>query len=153
MNRVLHTSLRPRVGLAARRAPRTLCSHARWCSSGSSGSSGSSSSSSRGGSASGGKNSIDDEIAQDLEAEKERIARELVYGKGGQPPPWPWKQVIFTALVLGSYVAYVKLVEEPLDRQFEVASVPHGPMPPGASRRLPDGRLLMEDGSIKPAPP
>jgi hypothetical protein len=96
---------------------------------------------------------IDEKIAQDLEAEKERFARELVYGKGGQPPPWPWKQVVFTALVLGSYIAYVKLVEEPFDQQFEVASVPQGPLPPGAARRLLDGRLLMSDGSIKPAPP
>ena len=52
-------------------------------------------------------------------------------------------------------MAYVKMIEEPLDRNWgeitgkpDVATVELGPLPPGASRRLPDGRVLMADGSI-----
>ena len=43
---------------------------------------------------------------------------------------------------------------EALAEQAELAKRgPVTPLPPGASKRLPDGRVLMNDGSIQRAPP
>jgi len=56
----------------------------------------------------------------------------------------PWVTVATTAAVLGAYVAYFYLVEQP--------SLPPDPEPSLASevvRLLPDGRMLMKDGSIQ----
>ena len=56
----------------------------------------------------------------------------------------PWVTVATTAAVLGAYVAYFYLVEQP--------SLPPDPEPSLASevvRLLPDGRILMKDGSIQ----
>ena len=86
--------------------------------------------------------------------EKEKAARELVFGQGGEYPTFPYAQVAFTAFVLGSYVAYVKLIEEPAEAA-ELLAHPQPvvvPLPQGAMKRLPDGRLVMEDGSIRRPP-
>lgn len=65
----------------------------------------------------------------------------------------PWAFMIFTTLVLGAYVSYVKFVEEPAEERAAAALPVVAPLPPGASKRLPDGRLLMADGSIqRPTP-
>ena len=56
----------------------------------------------------------------------------------------PWVTVGATAAVIGAYVAYFYLVEQP--------SLPPDPEPSLASevvRLLPDGRMLMKDGSIQ----
>ena len=84
--------------------------------------------------------------------EAERAARDLVYG-GQQPPPMPWAMMGFTAAVLGSYVAYHYLIELPREHALEALTEPVGPLPPQAHRRLPDGRLLMADGSIQSGDP
>jgi hypothetical protein len=92
------------------------------------------------------------EIPEDRE---QAVARELVYGEGGEPPKLPYTQVAFTLLVLGTYVAYVKLIEEPAEQAEAALALPEAvvaPLPPGASKRLPDGRLLMADGSIQRPP-
>ena len=102
----------------------------------------------------------DDAEKRAEEAEKERIAREIVYGEGGKPPPMPYKLMFFTAFVFGTYIAYVKFIEEPMDAQKALewrggqpATVERAPLPAGAAKRLPDGRVLMQNGSIQPAPP
>ena len=69
-------------------------------------------------------------------AHKEKAARELVYGEGGQPPKMPYATMAFTAFVLGSYVAYVKLIEEPADARALLAQpqIVEDPLPPGAMK-------------------
>ena len=91
--------------------------------------------------------------ASSSKAEKDKAARELVFGEGGEPPKMPYPLMAFTACVLGSYVAYVKMIEEPAEQLRDAATPPPAPLPDGASKRLPDGRLLMADGSIQSAPP
>ena len=82
------------------------------------------------------------------EKEKERLARALVYNTAdGQAPRPPYNLMAFTAVVLGLYIAYVKLVEEPADARRD-ALTKKAPLPATAARHLPDGRLLMRDGSI-----
>ena len=91
--------------------------------------------------------------AAKVDAEKERAAR-VVFGQSGEPPKMPYAQMAFTAFVLGSYVAYVKLIEEPAE-EAELLAHPQPaivPLPQGAVKRLPDGRLVMDDGSIQRAP-
>jgi hypothetical protein len=88
------------------------------------------------------------------QAAREAAARELVYG-GQEPPRIPWGTVGFTAAILGSYVAYYYLVESPADRRYAELhpETVKQPLPPKATQRLADGRLLMEDGSIRKIPP
>ena len=49
------------------------------------------------------------------QAEKERSLESLCMVRRQAVCCFPWGQVIFTAFILGSYVAYVKMIEEPLD--------------------------------------
>ena len=55
----------------------------------------------------------------------------------------PWASVGFTAAVLGGYSAYFYLIEQP--------NLPPEPeqLPVEVVRTLPDGRSLMQDGSIR----
>ena len=95
-----------------------------------------------------------DEKAAHEKAQAEKAALELVYGEGGQPPKMPYAQIGFTAFVLGSYVAYVKLIEEPAEARALLANpeVVEAPLPNEATKWLPDGSLLMSDGSIRRPP-
>ena len=62
---------------------------------------------------------------------------------GGNDTVIPWATVGFTATVIGAYVAYFYLVEQP--------RLPPDPEPLASEvvRLLPDGRKLMKDGSIQ----
>ena len=71
--------------------------------------------------------------------------------------------IIFTTVALGAYVAYFYLVENK-NRQPQGGDAAARPsaraapppstdsLPAGVARRLPDGRVLMDDGSIQGAP-
>ena len=64
----------------------------------------------------------------------------------------PWLTVSFTAMVLGAYVAYFYLIEQPYEQRRLVAEPePPKALPSGVLRAMPDGRLLMADGSIRAA--
>ena len=59
----------------------------------------------------------------------------------------PWLTISFTVAVLGAYVAYFYLIEQPGLVEEELPKE----LPSGVHRALPDGRLLMADGSIRAA--
>ena len=65
----------------------------------------------------------------------------------------PWATVSFTAMVLVGYYAFFHLVEKPhLDRTEPGWDKKSAPLAHDVSQVLPDGRLLMSDGSIRGKP-
>ena len=76
---------------------------------------------------------------------KLRAARELIHGSTS--PKLHWQLPAFTAVVLGSYLLYFYYVEQP---SYPPEPTPKS-LPAGTVRQLPDGRLLMADGSIRNA--
>ena len=79
--------------------------------------------------------------------EKLRVARNLVYGTDA-PKSFTsqWKFPAFTAVVLSASLVYFYYIEPMFDPP---EPLPPPPLPSGAVKRLPDGRLLMGDGSIR----
>ena len=71
------------------------------------------------------------------------VAGQLVFNTA--KPRFEWKLPAFTAFVLSSYLAYYYYIEEP---SLPPEPPPPRPLPKGAVKKLPDGRLLMPDGSI-----
>ena len=88
--------------------------------------------------------------ASEADEAKLRAARELIHG-AIQPKPMSrlWQLPTFTALVLGSYLFYFYYIEQP---SYPPEPPAPKPLPAGAAKKLPDGRLLMADGSIHRAP-
>ena len=79
-----------------------------------------------------------------LEEEKLAVARQML-----EPARVNWSLVAFTLAFSGSYLAYVFLIERPRDEAEEAACLPPPALAPGVVQILPDGRLLMEDGSVR----
>jgi arsenate reductase len=74
------------------------------------------------------------------------------------PGPLRKLPIIFTAIALGAYVAYFYAFEQQTEQQSPVLQSIAQPtstsaaLPPGVVKRLPDGRMLMDDGSIQGRP-
>ena len=82
-----------------------------------------------------------------LDAENLQTARAML-----DPGPVRWPLVAITAAVVVAFAAYI-YVERKVDEASPEAPSPPAaaPLPPGAVRRLPDGRLLYDDGSVRRA--
>lgn len=81
-----------------------------------------------------------------LEEERLAKAREML-----EPSPINKPMIATTIVVFGAYVAYAYLVEIPAYKAEEAAKPAEPHLGAGEAKVLPDGRILMEDGSIRAA--